>query len=57
MSYIVEELVNEAKVEAQIETAVKMLNKNVITEERLSEFFDFTPEQRDFVIKQAAESK
>ena len=54
MSYIVEELVNEAKAEAReeanMETAVKLLEHSMITEEELPAFFGFTPEQMDEVL-------
>ena len=54
MSYIVEELVNEAKAEERLytnmETAVKMLEQGMITEEKLPAFFGFTPEQMDEVL-------
>ena len=54
MSYFMEELVKEERAEAQeeiqIDTAVKMLNEKMISEERLAAFFDFTPEQVAKVI-------
>ena len=49
MSYIVEELVNEAKQEARdnrdIETAAQLLERGKMTEMELAEFYHFTPEQ------------
>ena len=50
MSYIVEELVNEAREDANMETAVKLLEQHRFREDELPAFFGFTPEQMDEVL-------
>ena len=61
MSYIVEELVKEeredalktGRTEGRIETAIQLLRQGIMSEERVQDFFHFTPEQMAVVKGQS----
>ena len=54
MSKIMEDFAREEREEAQIETAVKLLEQGDMSEARIKEFFNFTDEQMKLVKAQVA---
>ena len=54
MSRIMRELIEEERMEAQLETAAKLIGQDIMKEDRIKDFFGFTDEQMKHVKEQAA---
>ena len=55
MSYVVEELIKQDRINTNIDTAAGMLADGLITEDKIESFFRFTPEQMEEVRALARE--